>query len=260
MMSMLDRLPTSAGVALAALLGVALGSFIATLVLRWPAGRSVLSGRSACDGCGRRLTVRDLIPIVSSLTSRGKCRTCGQSIDPLHSRTEWAAGLIGAAALLVMPGAGGWLWALFGWFLLPLALFDARHHWLPDRLTAVLAIVGLLVAGPLLGTVLLDRWIGALLGGGSLALIAWAYRRWRGVVGMGGGDPKLVAAIGTWLGWQALPLMLLLASGGGLLWALATARKGDLTPARRQIPFGAFAALAAWAAVPLWPLVFGRFG
>lgn len=260
MMSTLDRLPTGAGVALAALLGVTLGSFIATLVLRWPANRSVLKGRSACDGCGRRLTVGELVPLFSSIAACGKCRTCGQPIDPLHSLTEWAAALIGAVALLVMPGASGWLWALFGWLLLPLALLDARHHWLPDKLTAVLAIVGLFVAGPLLGIGLLDRWLGAIIGGGALALVAWAYQRWRGFAGMGGGDPKLVAAIGVWLGWQGLPFMLLLASGGGLLWALATMRKGDLTPARRQIPFGAFAAVAAWAAVPLWPLVSGRFG
>lgn len=259
MMATLDRLPTGAALVLAALLGVTLGSFIATLVLRWPRDRSVLTGRSACDGCGRLLMVRDLVPLLSSIASRGKCRTCDLPIDPLHSRTEWAAGSMGVAALLIMPGASGWLWALFGWLLLPLALLDARHHWLPDRLTALLAIVGFIVAGPLLGTSLLERWLGAIIGGGSLALIAWAYQRLRGVAGMGGGDPKLVAAIGVWIGWQAVPLMLLLASCGGLFWALATRRKGDLTPARRQIPFGTFAAVAAWAAVPLWPLIFGRF-
>src|SRR3546814_5922617 len=81
-----------------------------------------------------------------------------------------------------------------------------------SRLSALLAIAGLLFAGPLLDTTLGDRWIGALAGGGSLALAAWSYRRWRGMEGMGGGDPKLVAAIGAWLGWPALPLMLLLRS------------------------------------------------
>lgn len=259
MVSVLDRLPIGAGVALAALLGVAIGSFVATLVLRWPVGRSVLAGRSSCDGCGRTLTAWELVPILSNIASRGKCRTCDLPIDPLHNRTEWAAGFIGAAALLAAPGAQGWVWALFGWLLLPLVLLDARHYWLPDRLTGLLAIVGLLIAGPLLGTGLLDRWVGALVGGAVLALIAWAYRRWRGVEGMGGGDPKLVAAIGAWIGWQALPLTLLLASGGGLLWALTTEEKGDPSPVQRQIPFGAFVAVAAWAAVPIWPLVFGRF-
>src|SRR3546814_16951617 len=120
-----------------------------------------------------------------------------------------------------MPGVTGWLWALFGWLLLPLALLDARHFWLPDRLSALLAIAGLLFAGPLLDTTLGDRWIGALAGGGSLALAAWSYRRWRGMEGMGGGDPKLGAAIGYWPGWQALPLMPLLARLAGIGWAVA---------------------------------------
>ena len=108
---------------------------------------------------------------------------------------------IGAAALALLPGTAGWLWALFGWLLLPLALLDARYMWLPDPLNVVLALAGLLLAGPLLEVSLLDRWIGAVAGGLVLAGIAAAYRRVRGSDGMGGGDPKLVAAIGCWIGW-----------------------------------------------------------
>lgn len=256
-MGALDALPYGLGVGFAALIGLILGSFIATLVLRWPAGRSVLS-RSRCDSCERPLAPWDLVPLLSVLLSRGHCRRCGARIDPFHSRVEIGAALIGALALAAMPGVSGWLWALFGWLLLPLALLDARHLWLPDRLNAVLAVMGLLLAGPLLGTVLLDRWIGAIAGGGLLALVAWAYRRARRTDGMGGGDPKLVAAIGAWLGWQALPLMLLLASLGGIIWALATQRKGDQPLVQRRIPFGLFASTAAFAAVPLWLLISGR--
>jgi leader peptidase (prepilin peptidase)/N-methyltransferase len=254
MTAALDALPMGAGVGIAALLGLVLGSFVATLVLRWPEGRSLL-GRSHCDGCGRPLGPLDLIPLVSALVQRGRCRTCGARIDPFHMQVELASGLIGALALTIMPGMTGWLWALFGWLLLPLALLDARHMWLPDRLSAVLAVTGLLFAGPLLDTGLLDRWIGALVGGALLALVALAYRRGRGREGMGGGDPKLVAAIGCWLGWQALPLMILLASAGGMIWALFTQGKGDRPLSMRAIPFGVFLAIAAWAAVPLWPLL-----
>lgn len=256
-MPILDALPFGMGVALAALIGLVLGSFIATLVLRWPEGRSVL-GRSECDGCRRPLGPPDLIPLLSALWSRGRCRRCGARIDPFHSRVELGAALIGGIALALLPGTAGWLWALFGWLLLPLALLDARHFWLPDRLNALLAIAGLLLAGPMLGATLLDRWIGALAGGLLLALVAWAYRRARGGDGMGGGDPKLVAAIGAWLGWQALPLVLLLASLGGLLWALGTHSKGDQPLAQRRVPFGVFACIAAFAAVPFWPLLTGR--
>lgn len=253
----LDALPFGMGVAFAALIGLVFGSFIATLVLRWPAGRSVM-GRSQCDGCGRSLGAFDLFPLLSTLASRGRCRTCNAAIDPFHWRVELGSALIGAAALALMPGTAGWLWALFGWLLLPLALLDARYFWLPDRLSALLAVVGLLLAGPMLGTPLLDRWIGAVAGGLILALIAWAHRRTRGAEGMGGGDPKLVAAIGAWLGWQALPLMLLLASLGGIIWALLAQRKGDQPLGERRVPFGVFACTAAFATVPLWPLLSAR--
>ena len=255
--STLDALPIGAGVLLAGLIGLVLGSFIATLVLRWPTGRSVL-GRSQCDGCGRQLGVFDLLPLLSAFASRGRCRECGGAIDPFHGRVELGSVLIGIAALSIMPGTAGWLWALFGWLMLPLALLDARHFWLPDRLSAVLAVAGLLLAGPMLATSLTDRWIGALSSGLILAAIAWAYRRLRGGDGMGGGDPKLVAAIGCWLGWQPLPLMLLLASLGGIVWALIVQRKGDQPLGEQRVPFGLFACIAAWAAVPLWPLLIGR--
>src|SRR3546814_14970327 len=74
----------------------------------------------------------------------------------------------------------------------------------------------------------------------------------RGAVGMGGGDPKLVAAIGCWTGWQALPLLLLLASAGGIGWAVWAQRKGDRPLAERRVPFGVFLCTAAFAAVPVW--------
>src|SRR3546814_13829977 len=94
------------------------------------------------------------------LLARGRCRRCGAPIDPLHARVELASGLIGAAALSAMPGTAGWIWALFGWLLLPLALLDARHFWLPDRLNALPEIAGLLLAGPLLAPALRHRWTG----------------------------------------------------------------------------------------------------
>jgi leader peptidase (prepilin peptidase) / N-methyltransferase len=239
-----------AALAMAAVLGLIAGSFIATLVLRWETGRSI-HGRSSCDGCGRTLGLVDLIPLIGWLVRRGHCPACGGTIDPLHLRVELASAAIGVISIALIPGVGGWCLALLGWMLLPIALLDARHFWLPDALTGTLAVTGLVLAGPLLDTAITVRLIGAAAGGLTLALVAALFLRLRGREGMGGGDPKLMAAIGCWLGWMPLPLVLLLASGGGILWALTT-RKRDAALGDRHIPFGTFLAGAAWLAVPLW--------
>lgn len=246
----LGDMPPAISVPLAAFLGLIAGSFIATLVLRWGAKTSIL-GRSRCDGCGRVLGWIDLVPLLGWLRARGRCQGCGTAIDPLHLRVEIGAAAIGAAALLLWPGAGGWGLALFGWLLLPLGLLDARHFWLPDVLVAVLAGAGLVLAAPLLGTPLLDGLIGALAAGGTLAVLRALFLAFRGREGMGEGDPKFATAIGVWTGWEALPMLFLLASAGGILWALATQQK-DAPIADRHVPFGAFLAAAAWCAVPLW--------
>ncbi len=245
----LAELPLVAALPLATMLGLIAGSFIATLVLRWGAGRSI-SGRSVCDGCGRTLGLLDLVPLLSWLARRGRCSVCGAAIDPLHLRVELGCAAIGAASVLLLPGAAGWCLALFGWLLLPLALLDLRHYWLPDILTGVLAVAGLVLAGPILGSSLPARLTGAIAGGVTLGVLAWLFVRARGREGMGGGDPKLAAAIGCWIGWVPLPFMFAMASFGGIIWALL--QKGDAPVRDRHIPFGAFMAAAAWLAVPVW--------
>src|SRR3546814_6883087 len=82
-----------------AVAGAIIGSFLATLILRWPQGRSVVHGRSACDGCGLTLGGLELVPLFSALAQRGRCRACGAAIDPLHWRMEAGCALIGAVAL-----------------------------------------------------------------------------------------------------------------------------------------------------------------
>jgi leader peptidase (prepilin peptidase)/N-methyltransferase len=254
LLEFLDQLPIAYGALLAGGLGAILGSFIATLALRWPKGEG-LGGRSHCDACGRTLRAAELVPLLSRLWLRGKCRDCGAAIEPFHGRVEATAAGIGAAAVFVMPGLVGWIWALMGWMLLPLMLLDARHFWLPDRLVMPLAVMGLLMAGPLTGASLDQRFIGAVVGGLTLLAVMSAYRKLRGVDGMGGGDPKLMAALGAWLGWQALPLALLLASAAGIIWALLSHKKEDGALAERAIPFGVFLGAGGWLSAALWPLM-----
>lgn len=230
------------------LLGLLIGSFIGVLTLRWPAGEDFVAGRSRCDHCGHGLAARDLVPVLSFAVLRGKCRHCGGRIALRHLTIELAAAAIGALALALHPGAAGWAGALFGWALLALAILDAEHFWLPDALTLPLAAVGLL-AGAWLAPPLVDRAAGALAGYAVLALIALAFKAATGRVGLGGGDPKLLAAIGAWLGWPALGPVLLLASLIGLAAAAAAALAGRDISGKTQLPFGTLLALAAW---PLW--------
>lgn len=143
---------------------------------------------------------------------------------------------MGAAALAATPGGPGVAGALMGWLLLALACLDARHWWLPDRLTWPLLALGL-AAGP---APLGQRLAAVAIAGGGLSLLRLGYRHLKGREGMGLGDVKLAAAIASWLSpmWLA-PFMGLAA----LLGLMAVARR----PATRVVPFGACLAVAGWA-------------
>ena len=241
-------------IAAGALIGAIAGSFLATVLIRAPAGRSALVGRSICDACGTRLSPGELVPLLSFLLQRGRCRRCAAPIDMRHPLMEAGAALVGAVALAAHGGALGFVTAVFGWWLLLIAAIDAEHHWLPDRLTLPLGAAGLLAALGGLGPALIDRATGAGVGYAVLAALALTYRRLRGREGLGGGDPKLLAAIGAWLGWQALPLVLLGAALAGLA-ALALRRlRGQRIAATDRLPLGTLMALAAW---PLWLVTAG---
>jgi leader peptidase (prepilin peptidase)/N-methyltransferase len=240
-----EALPYWGWIAIGVVLGAIAGSFLATLVVRWPRERT-LSGRSACDGCGRALRAVHLVPLLSFVLLRGRCRNCGAPIDRHHPAIEAVAALIGGSALALAPGAEGLGGAVFGWLLLTLAMLDLEHFWLPDRLTATLAVLGL--AGGLAGLAppLADRIVGGLAGFAVLAAIGAAYSRLRGRIGLGQGDPKLLGAVGLWLGWQALPLVLLGASLAGLAAVAARAAAGKSVAATDRVPLGALMAIAAW--------------
>jgi leader peptidase (prepilin peptidase)/N-methyltransferase len=242
--------PTGLGI-----LGAIVGSFLATLVIRWPQERSVVGGRSACDACGRTLRAWELVPLISALASRGRCRTCGTKIDPRHWQIELGCAALGVISGVAVPGPIGAAGAVFGWLLLTLAALDVAEFWLPDRLTAALAVAGLAsiaIAPPAWP----DRVIGGAAGFVSLWLIAFAYRRIRGREGLGGGDPKLFGAIGLWVGWAMLPLVLLLACVVGLGAVVAARLRGQDVSGGDWVPFGALMAIAAY---PVW-LVMIAFG
>lgn len=227
------------------LVGAIMGSFLSTLALRWPDGRGVARGRSACDHCGVVLRAHELIPLLSGLIQRGRCRQCGGAIDPLHGRMEWACGIIGAAAFGSFPPLPGLGWAALGWMLLPLAILDWRHFWLPDRLTLPLAFLGFTLGGWTTDVAMEQRVIGAIIGYGGLMLIAFGYRRLRGREGLGLGDAKLLGALGAWLGALSLPFILLTASGAALLVLVVQRAGGRRIEAASAIPLGTFLCVGA---------------
>lgn len=233
-------------------LGAIIGSFLAALVMRWPQDET-MGGRSRCDACHAQLRWFELVPLVSYVVQRGKCRHCGAAIAAQHFAIELLCLTIGAVALAIFPGWEGLAGAVFGWVLVALAALDLAHFWLPDRLTAALAIIGLIHAFAGVAPSLSDSLIGGVAGFATLALIAWGYERVRGRQGMGAGDPKLLGAIGVWVGWQSLPFVLIGASGVGLAAALVLRLRGhDVTGATR-LPLGTLMAVAAF---PIW--IFSR--
>ncbi|HZG08357.1 MAG TPA: A24 family peptidase [Allosphingosinicella sp.] len=233
-------------------LGAVIGSFLAAILIRWPEGRSVMRGRSACDGCGRTLRAAELVPILSWFAVRGRCRTCGAAINKRHLAVEAGAALIGLTAVLAHPLPAAAFTAILGWWLFLLAALDVEHQWLPDRLTLPLIPAGLAVAWAGVGPGLEERLFGAAAGYLSLELIRQVYRLARGREGLGGGDPKLFAAIGAWLGWASLPFVMLGAGLLGLAAVTAMRLRGKQVSATDRLPLGTLLALGAW---PLWLLL-----
>lgn len=225
-------------------LGAVFGSFIAVIAIRWPAGERA-NGRSRCDACGAGLRAMELVPLLSFAIQRGRCRHCGARIGRSHVVIEWLGLTIGIVAGLLAPGIEGVAGAIFGWLLLALGAIDLAAFWLPNRLVAALALAGLASGVAGLSPSWPDRLIGGVAGFGILWLVAALYRRLRGRMGLGGGDPKLFGAIGLWLGWRALPGVLLAACVIGLAWAIAMRMRGD-----SRLPLGTLlggAAFLYWA-------------
>ncbi|MES2442593.1 MAG: prepilin peptidase [Pseudomonadota bacterium] len=235
-------------------LGLVFGSFIAVIAVRWPAGRSVADGRSACDSCGDALSAYELVPVLSYAVLLGRCASCRAPIRPVHVAVELLALAIGVAAGWAAPGIEGATGAVFGWLLLALAALDLKAFWLPNELTGALAVTGV-IAGLFLEPDMLERVIGGVGGWAVLMVAASGYRVLRGKDGLGGGDPKLFGAIGLWLGWKALPMVLLGACVIGLAAVLAMRLGGRRMGMQDRLPLGvllAAAAFAAWMTGKVW--------
>ena len=265
------------------LLGLIIGSFLNVVIYRLPIilerewraqAADVLAGglasasepanerftlstpRSACPSCKAPITAWQNIPVVSWLVLRGRCAACRTKISARYPLVELATGVLSAWVAwhfgFGMPAACA---LLVTWSLIALTGIDIDHQLLPDNITLPLMWAGLVTAvaiGPALGASLpvspKDAVIGAAAGYLSLWLVFHAFKLVTGKEGMGYGDFKLFAALGAWLGWKVLPLVIILsAATGAVLGLLMIALRGRDRSA--PMPFGPYLAAAGWLAM-----------
>jgi len=257
--------------ATAALFGLMIGSFLNVVIHRLPrmmqresdnyvaqeSGKelphtdryNLMVPRSACPHCGHRIGALENIPVISYLFLGGKCRKCKAPISIRYPLVELLTGIL--SALLVWrfgTGLAGLSTLLFAYLLIAMTFIDADTQLLPDDLTLPMLWCGLLVN--LNGTFvpLHEAVIGAAAGYLSLWTVYWLFKLATGKEGMGYGDFKLLAALGAWLGWKMLPIIILLSSAVGAVVGIALillARAGRHNP----IPFGPYLAAAGLIAL-----------
>lgn len=207
--------------------------------------------RSACPHCGHAITAIENIPLLSWLWLKGRCRECQAPISARYPLVELLTALLSLVVTATFaPGWGLLAALLLTWVLVALTFIDLDKMLLPDQLTLPLLWGGLLfnLAGGFVP--LADAVIGAMAGYLVLWSLYWAFKLLTGKEGMGYGDFKLLAALGAWLGWQALPIVLLLSSlvGAFIGIGLILLRNHHQN---KPIPFGPYLAIAGWIAL-LW--------
>jgi leader peptidase (prepilin peptidase)/N-methyltransferase len=228
----------------ALLVGLAFGSFLNVCIVRLPHDGSLLRPPSSCPHCRARIAWRDNIPVVSWLLLRGRCRHCGGPISAQYPLIELLVGVLWAGAAFAWgPTLHALAGAVFGTILLGIAVTDARHMLIPDEFTWGGLVLGLAFALGGGGPALVQALLGAAAGFALLYAIAvigeWVFKE----EAMGGGDIKMMAMVGAFVGWQGVLLTVFLgALLGTLIFVPLTLRK------KRLVPFGVFLAVGAAAA------------
>jgi leader peptidase (prepilin peptidase)/N-methyltransferase len=229
------------------LLGLSVGSFLNVCVHRLPRRQSIAHPASRCPHCGYVLRWYDNIPVVSYLILRGRCRNCRGAIAFRYPALELAT----LALFLVHGAVFGWsallvVRLLFACAMVVLFAIDLEHHLLPNVITLPGIVAGLLLS-LVLPPGIVSALLGMLVGGGVLWLIGEAYFRYSGQEGMGGGDVKMLAMIGAFLGWKLVLVTLVLSSVAGSVIGIfvIVLKKGGL---KYALPYGTFLALGALAA------------
>ncbi|HXK26949.1 MAG TPA: prepilin peptidase [Candidatus Binatia bacterium] len=242
--------------------GAIVGSFLNVCILRIPNGESIIHPPSRCPSCKAPIAFYDNIPLLSYLILRGRCRACQERVSPRYFVVELLTACL-TVALFYKFGLGPAFFSSFIFVaaLLVISFVDLDVRIVPDVISLPGIVLGMLFS--LLGYYLvhdpaelipspLSSLIGVLAGGGFLLALAWAYAAVTGTEGMGGGDIKLLAMIGAFLGWPSIPVTLFLSSlGGSIIGLSAMLIKG--VGRKYALPFAPFLCLGA-----LLHLFFGK--
>lgn len=235
--------------AISVIFGAMVGSFLNVCIARLPKEESIVYPGSHCPRCGHPIRFYDNIPVVSYLVLRGKCRDCGLPISIQYPVVEAITGL-GSLVLFLRYGLTLSFLFYFAFFaaLVVTTVIDLYHQIIPDVVSLPGIGVGLLGSLLLPGITFEDSLIGVLLGGGSLFVVATGYQWLFKREGMGGGDVKLLAMIGAFLGWRAVILTILISSllGSVVGIALMLIQGKNM---KYAIPFGPFLAAGAVASL-----------
>lgn len=238
--------------------GAAVGSFLNVCIYRLPAKTSIVKPSSRCPNCGHPIRYRDNLPIISFILLGGKCRDCKSRISLRYPLVE----LITAALALILfikfnLSLTFLVFFVFTAVLIVITFIDLDHQIIPDILTLPGIPLFFLAAVFIVKVPWLEALIGLLVGGGVLFIIAFVYELISKREGMGGGDIKLLAMIGGFLGWKSLVFILLFSSLTGAIIGIAvmTIKKQDM---KYAIPFGPFLSAAAIAYI-FWGTEFMRF-
>ena len=227
--------------------GLVIGSFLNVCIYRLPLGKSILFPPSSCPQCGSRIRFYDNIPLVSYVFLRGKCRFCRHPISIRYPVIEVLSGLVSVALFLRYGPSLPYLFLFaFAASLITITFIDLQYQIIPNVLTIPGIVLGLFFSffswSDLSWS---DSLLGILGGGGVFYLVATLFKLLRGKEGLGAGDIKLLAMLGAWLGWQALPFVILISSVTGVIiggGTLLLSRKKLET----RIPYGPFLVLAAF--------------
>jgi leader peptidase (prepilin peptidase)/N-methyltransferase len=254
-----DGVPTGIVAATAAVFGAVLGSFLNVCILRWGAEpkQSVVRPPSHCPRCGRALAWRDNVPILSWLALRGRCRGCGLPISIQYPLIELAVALVwGGMVWWFGPGLTALAGAVFFTIMLGIAVTDARAYIIPDEFSLGGLGLGLVLAAVGGWSALLPALLGAAAGFALLWLVAvggtWFFKQ----DAMGGGDIKMMAMVGAFVGWKGVLLTVFLGALLGSLIFVPLTLAGN----KRLVPFGIFLALGAAAAYLVGPEILAWYG